>query len=130
MKRTASILLRWLLFISYASLVLYLSTKSSIPGHSRVPDKLGHAIEYMLLGFLSARAIQKPGTPHRPRDLLFSWAFCAIFGVFDELVQSGTPGRECSIGDWAADFAGISLSHLLILRRSYKERSSATNEMS
>ena len=95
-----------------------------------MPDKLGHAIEYMLLGFLSARALQAPGTPHRTRILLLSRAFCAVFGIVDELVQSQTPGRECSVGDWAADFAGISLSHLLLLRWSYKERSTATNEMS
>ncbi len=120
MKQRASIIFRWILVLSYASLIIYLSTKSSIPGHSRVPDKLGHALEYMLLAFLLSRAMQTPGTSYRPRHLLISWVICALFAAFDELVQSGVPGRDASIGDWAADFAGISLSHLLLLRRNYK----------
>jgi VanZ family protein len=130
MKPRASIIVRWILLLSYAFLILFLSFQPSIPGHSRVPDKLGHALEYMLLGFLSARAFQIPGTAYRPRFLFLSWIICTIFAVLDEFVQSGVPGRDASIGDWAADFAGISISHLLLLRRSYKERSIACNEMS
>ena len=123
MKHRASIFVRWILVLAYASLILFLSLQPSIPGHSRIPDKLGHALEYMLLGFLLSRAFQIPGTPYHPRHLFLSWTICTLFGVLDEFVQSSVPGRHASIGDWGADFAGISLSHLLLLRGSNKERS-------
>ena len=116
MKQRASIIFRWILVLSYASLIIYLSTQSSIPGHSRVPDKLGHALEYMLLAFLLSRAMQTPGTPYRPRNLLISWVICAVFAAFDEFVQSNIPGRDASVGDWAADICWNTLSHLLLLR--------------
>jgi VanZ family protein len=130
MKRIASILFRWLLVLSYASLILFLSMQSSIPGHSRVPDKLGHALEYMLLAFLLIRAMHTSAAPYSPRNFAWSWVICSLFAVLDEFVQSHVPGRNASVGDWGADFAGISLTHLLLLRRSSKERSLAGDEMS
>lgn len=121
MKRTTSIAFRWIFFLSYAALVLILSMQSSLPGQSRIPDKLEHALEYLLFAVLTARALQKSRTRHLPSDLALAYIFCVVFAALDEFVQSNIPGRDASLGDWLADISGITVAIILLLKRSYKE---------
>jgi VanZ family protein len=44
-----------------------------------------------------------------------------VFAALDEFVQSNIPGRDASLGDWAADISGNTIAILLLLKRSYKE---------
>jgi VanZ family protein len=118
MKRSLSIAIRWILFLSYAGIILFLSTQSSLPGQSRIPDKLEHAAEYFVFAILTARTLQAPRSRHLPRNLVVAWIFCMIFAALDEFVQSNIPGRDASLGDWAADISGNTIAILLLLKRS------------
>jgi VanZ family protein len=118
MKRSLSIAVRWILFLTYAGLIIFLSMQSSLPGQSRIPDKLEHAAEYFLFGILTARTLQAPESRHLPKNLVVAWIFCMIFAALDEFVQSNIPGRDASLGDWAADISGNTIAILLLLKRS------------
>jgi VanZ family protein len=121
MKRSLSIALRWILFLTYAGMIIYLSMQSSLPGQSRIPDKLEHATEYFIFAILTARTLQAPKTRHQPKNLVVALIFCMIFAALDEFVQSNIPGRDASLGDWIADISGNTMAILLLLKRSYEE---------
>ena len=82
----------------YMALIFFLS---SLPGGTvGIPspwDKLAHALEYGLLGFLLARGLGR-------------WegavALAVLYGLSDELHQSLVPGREAAAGDLLADAVG------------------------
>ena len=118
MKRSLSIAIRWILFLTYAGMIIFLSMQSSLPGQSRIPDKLEHATEYFIFAILTARTLQAPGTRHQPKNLVVALIFCMIFAALDEFVQSNIPGRDASLGDWAADISGNTIAILLLLKRS------------
>lgn len=89
---------------------------SSIPG-SRIPplfpgfDILAHLIEYSILGFLWARALQG--------KFFLAILLGILYGIFDEIHQVFVPLREFSIIDMLVDGAGVILGvvwHLLLKR--------------
>ena len=95
-------------FFLYLLLILI---GSSIPGKS-VPtifaftwDKLLHVIEYFFLGVLGYRAYEKR---HKYITIIVS-IFGILFGCFDEIWQSFTPGRHPSYYDVIADGIGVIL---------------------
>lgn len=106
---------RWVVALSYAALVL---TVSSIPS-DRFPvstplnaDKFAHLIEYAILAFLICRAVgRKDG-----RALALIAAACIAFGALDELHQHLIPGRCPSVWDAAADGIGT-LAGIMLWRR-------------
>jgi VanZ family protein len=70
-------------------------------------DKLYHAVEYAVLGFLIARAFV--GTlPHISLSLLWFVTLFAVslFGASDEWHQTFVQNRIGSISDWVADSIG------------------------
>lgn len=82
-----------------------------------VNDKLGHALAFVLLSFLSH--ISWP-------DRRFGWRHALpliVYGVFLECAQYFIPGRFFSLWDIVADGAGIALYLLvsLLLFRSPKQ---------
>jgi VanZ family protein len=89
-----------------------------------LPDKVLHAGEYLILGYLCARAFR--GDTRRRAVLGVLTA--ALFGLTDEFHQSFIPGRDANLWDWAADGVGSAVGVLLFCwiaaRRS---RSGATN---
>jgi VanZ family protein len=121
MKRSLSIAIRWILFLTCAGMIIFLSMQSSLPGQSRIPDKLEHATEYFIFAILTARVLQAPGAKHLPKNLVVALIFCMIFAALDEFVQSNIPGRDASLGDWIADISGNTMAILLLLKRSYEE---------
>ena len=95
-------------FFLYLLLILI---GSSIPGKS-VPtvfaftwDKLLHVIEYFFLGVLGYRAYEDR---HKYITIIVSM-FGILFGCFDEIWQSFTPGRHPSYYDVIADGIGVIL---------------------
>lgn len=97
---------RWLAVFAYAILI---SIGSSIPGHEMphygflIHDKIIHASEYSIFGFLLARAFG-----------LRRWWWAAIagglFGVVDEFHQTFTPNRSGNDpGDMLADLVGSTI---------------------
>lgn len=102
---------RWLPPILWAALVLAVS---SIPA-SGLPsvgtgDKLPHLGLYAVLGWLTARALDRP-VPRWPALALAALAI-ALFGAIDEWHQRFIPGRHPEGADWIADLIGASLGLL------------------
>lgn len=90
----------------YAGLIVYLSSRSSLPS-VRVNDKILHFAEYAALAFLINRAFSllRPEAAPR-RATLLAIALSTAFGLSDELHQHFVPNRDASFGDLVADFLG------------------------
>jgi VanZ family protein len=71
-------------------------------------DKLLHACEYAVLGFLSCRALLAGGLAPT-RALLVALALASLYGASDEIHQLYVPNRTCDVKDWVADTAGAAL---------------------
>jgi VanZ family protein len=97
-----------------------LCVATHVPLHSGLPgrglDKLYHALAYAGLSLLLATVWSLWKRP--------SWgsyaavlAIVAMYGVFDEWLQSHVPGRSADLLDWLADVGGGTLGlvvHLLL----------------
>jgi VanZ family protein len=85
---------------------------SSIPGPTlakvgfSVQDKLAHASEYAILGFLACRWLLGVRLP-ASRATSLSLVMGAGLGAADESWQRIIPGRITSIADWTADLVGV-----------------------
>jgi VanZ family protein len=100
-KTLALILRLWGPPLLYLGLVYRISMEPIVPvvGIWGV-DKLFHAIEYTALGLLLHRA-----TGGRGRLALLVVGITAA--ACDEWIQSYTPGRDASVGDFLADVVGV-----------------------
>jgi VanZ family protein len=108
--RFARVLFLWGPPAAYLGLIFYLSAQSAIPWAEPYPDKLLHALEYMGLALLLARALngglaRVPGT----RMLVWTWVACVVWAISDELHQKFVPGRTCDVRDACADAMGAAL---------------------
>jgi len=84
----------------------------------RVPipffDKLLHAGEYAVLGFLCARAVFGTARQHHRQHIVLLVAlFCFLYGCTDEYHQLFVAGRAASLADALADGIGGTLGALL-----------------
>jgi VanZ family protein len=110
--------LRWLPVVIWIGVIVGLS---SIPGlgQSRQPfvgaDKVVHAIEYGVLGFLFLRALRVSHAASW-RAVLLAVLFGVAVGTCDELYQRRVPGRTSDPRDAVADGIGAALGGLLRLR--------------
>lgn len=101
--------LRWTLFLGYAALIFW-SSNGPIP--EGVPleipgfDKLYHALQYGLLGFLGLQAFAPRTRPQFFSVLLLCW----FYGLTDEFHQAFVPGRGADLLDWLVDGLGIGLA--------------------
>ena len=71
-------------------------------------DKLLHMLAYLGLGFLFRRLVvffKKPVWRRQPTRLTLFWGL--LLGGLDEIHQLFIPGRDASLGDFAADGLGI-----------------------
>ncbi|HEX2779160.1 MAG TPA: VanZ family protein [Gemmatimonadaceae bacterium] len=68
-------------------------------------DKGVHAVLYLVLGFLAARALLAERTARVWQLLILLLALLA-FGAVDELHQRFIPGRTADTRDWVADSVG------------------------
>ncbi len=79
-------------------------------------DKLFHAVEFGVLGYLWLRAFGRAGLEGPPLDgramkaAILSLIICLIYAVADESLQSLVPNRIPSVGDLFADGAGAALA--------------------
>lgn len=81
-------------------------------------DKVVHTICYGGLAFCVALGYGGGGQ-RGLRALIVPIALTAAYGMIDEIHQSFTPGRSCSMLDWLADVFGAtlgSLAYLLAMR--------------
>jgi VanZ family protein len=92
---------------AYLGLIFYLSSRPQVGWAREYPDKLLHALEYMALALLLARALNDGLARSVPaRRLLLAWVLCLAYGLSDEFHQSFVPSRTSDWHDAAADSAG------------------------
>jgi len=87
-------------------------------------DKLLHLFGYVVLGGL---ALFGAGARPLLRNAAVAWAVVAIWGAADEWHQSFVPGRDASLGDFAADLAGAALGVGLLAWWSSRRRAPETS---
>lgn len=75
------------------------------------PDKLLHFLIFGLLATVILRTRKLKQL--RLRDLIISIIIVSVYGIFDEIRQSFTPGRSVEIGDWVADTVGAIVAVIL-----------------
>ncbi len=104
----------WAPVVLYMALIWYLSSQPITlppPLRFRYSDKILHAIEYGVLGYLTARAVS--GTAKESRGRLFviivSVIIGAAWGALDEVHQGYVPNRVSCVSDAVADVVGVIL---------------------
>jgi VanZ family protein len=91
----------------YLGLIFYISSRPHVGWARDYPDLLLHAIEYLVLSLLLARALNEGlRLPVPGRRLLLAWVLCVVYAVSDEIHQSFVPRRSSDWRDVAADAAG------------------------
>lgn len=75
--------------------------------------KSAHFIEYFMLGGLVSGAVYSY-TLSRRRLLCIAPPICLAAAICDELIQSGSAGRACSVSDMALDFSAALIAALLL----------------
>lgn len=105
----------WLAASAWAALIFALSARPDLPSGFElfvVPgaDKLAHAAAFAVLALLLERASSRP---------LLALLLASLYGVSDELHQSGVVGRVADPFDWLADTLGAAaaLAAVSYLRR-------------
>lgn len=83
-------------------------------------DKLFHLVEYLVLGFLLARAfVHSSVKPNYKLIFIAAVAIALLYGASDEIHQRFVSGRSCDIIDLLSDLIGSAIGAGLSL---YKER--------
>jgi VanZ family protein len=100
-----------LVLLAWMGLILFLSSRSSLPSDSPVvewigqyQDEVGHLGEYAVLGMLTFLVL-RPRLSGR-RTFLFSLAFCIAFSLVDEAFQGMIPNRTPQLTDLFLDAVG------------------------
>lgn len=101
-------LLRWLVFILWMSLIFITSSVSvpdSLSGILPFQDKLVHFVEFGVLGIFLVQLVHQKRALGRA-SILACMAGIVLYGAFIEFYQSFVPGRSAQWGDFAADCFG------------------------
>ena len=75
--------------------------------------KTAHAMEYAVLGLLTAGAYIRSGTSIR-KGILVPWGIAALYAASDEFHQLFVPGRSGQVSDVVLDSAGVLAGVLLL----------------
>jgi VanZ family protein len=107
--RGTSLAARWLPVVLWAAVIFALSSVPSLTSGLGTWDlvlrKLGHVVEYAVLGALLARAVP---------ELAAQWLGIA-YAIGDEVHQHFVAGRHAALLDVAIDSAGV-LAGILLVR--------------
>lgn len=116
----------WLLVSAmYVALIFFASSRPYLhaPGPDfQFKDKLAHAVEYGLLGWLMARTARPTRQLHPAIEVLWFVALGAGIAGFDELFQGTVPGRMTDVTDWIADVIGLLLGTTLAVMSARRSR--------
>ena len=108
----------WLPVLVYVALIFTVSSipNLQIPKFPGLTDKVVHASEYGVLGFLLVRALRGTSTVKTSVPASLVALLIGLFvGLADEMYQAHVPGRSSDPGDYAADASGLVLSGLVFL---------------
>jgi len=88
--------------LAWGGLIVALSSRSGAqtPPMPHPVDWVVHCGAFFGLGYLLSLAIGAP------RRVWIAVLLVSVFGASDELHQSFTPGRSCTVSDWLADTTG------------------------
>ena len=124
-SRPVSTIERWWPVFLWSGVIF---TMSSIPGSRlddvgfSVPDKLVHALEYALLGFLMLRASTRGGIDLDRRAVAVVLLIGICVGALDENYQRLVPQRDSSAKDWVADVVGVAFGVLFAAGLVWRQR--------
>ena len=92
------------------AVIFYVSSLHQPPLPPGVSDKPAHAVGYLGLGVVIARALSG-GLPLRLtlRRVLMGLALASFYGITDEWHQYFVPGRSADIADWYSDSIGSAI---------------------
>lgn len=76
-------------------------------------DKIAHAVQYAVLGFVACRALEPRGRPSRARYVVLAAVAAAAYGISDEIHQHYSPGRQVEVWDAVADALGAGIGAFL-----------------
>ncbi len=99
------------LLILYVLAIFFMSSRpyAFAPGPDfQMKDKVGHMIEYTILGSLLFSAVGwVAGYRRRFVTFVFLVAIGSSIASLDEMFQSYIPGRRTDVFDWVADSIGV-----------------------
>jgi len=107
----------WFPVLLYITLIFTVSSIQNlrVPAFPGLSDKLVHACEYGILGFLVVRALRGTTVTTTVPAALVAILLGLGVALADELYQAYVPGRMSDPLDFAADAAGLAVSALLFL---------------
>lgn len=115
----------WFPVILYSGMIFYVSGLPRLDVSFEIPflDKILHAVEYAILGFLFARALRSLDKAFLRIKMISvtTLLFVLFYAISDEWHQSFVPGRDMSLGDVAVDIVG-GLLGILIFAYLYKKQ--------
>lgn len=107
----------WFPVLLYITLIFTVSSIQNlrVPNFPGLSDKLVHACEYGVLGFLMVRALRGTTLATSVPAALVAILFGLGVALADELYQAYVPGRLSDPLDFASDAAGLAVSAILFL---------------
>jgi len=109
-------IIKWVPAIFIFCCSWYLSSQEHIDGMPSFwnADKVVHCLCFAGLSFwvtFACFGMCEKNSPKLKSKLFLLIPICivSVYGIIDEIHQSFTPGRECSVLDWCADTIGASL---------------------
>lgn len=118
-------LIRWLVTISYAGFIFYMSSRAwpqSVFRFFPNEDKVLHFGMYFLFGGLVMWTLRVTALKGRHGLWILAACIAAIYGASDELHQSFIPGRSMDILDWFADASGAVLGAFIAAKTARRFR--------
>lgn len=111
-QRVRTVLWYWGPVIAYMAVIFLGSSASTLPDlPGGISDKIAHAGEYAVLGFVLVRALAgKRWLSLTAPYAIAAVALAALYGMSDEFHQSFVPHRDVELGDVIADTAGAFVS--------------------
>jgi VanZ family protein len=102
--------LRWLLPLSWAAAIFYLSSQSRPLGRRwpSLPSALAHVFEFAVLAALLQRALATE-PQRRQRAVTPAFLLSALYAASDEVHQLFVPERTASPAEYGLDLLGTSL---------------------
>ena len=100
----------WGPLVAYCALIFYLSSLPNVPWAAGYPDYLEHALEYLGLSIVTARALNGGlRSPLPTRTLVVALVLCVGYAILDEVHQKFVPNRFADVTDVLSDAVGAGL---------------------
>lgn len=100
-KNPVPFFFRWFPPVAVYALIFWFSAQTPAGLPVEIPDVIPHFVEFLVLGFLLARAV----IPRNRNGIWFVWFLLLLLALGDEFHQAFVPGRVCSIKDFLVDAA-------------------------